>query len=294
MLLQIDHSTRYRYREPVGLTPHVLRLVPRAAPGLHLLRSELEISPEAIVRWNLDLEENILGIATFPKETDHLEIKSTLVIQQRITNPFDFLLDERALRLPFSYNERERSLLRPYQREENSAPDTVLTDWLRPFLGGESPFSLKTLTAINGQIPALFRYTPRHEPGVRPVSATLAMGEGTCRDFAHLMMESSRALGVAARYVSGYLCSSPGTPVEESHTHGWCELYLPGAGWRGFDPTNGILAGAHHVAVATSVLAGEIPPIEGNYCGAPGLCLSHEVMITARELLPAEEEALRP
>ena len=117
---------------------------------------------------------------------------------------------------------------------------------------------------------------------------TISLREGTCRDFAHLFLEAARSVGIASRYVSGYLCSSPGDPVE-NHTHGWCEVYLPGAGWRGFDPTNGILAGPHHVVVATSVAAGDIPPVEGSYCGEPGLCLTHGVTISARELFPAEE-----
>jgi transglutaminase-like putative cysteine protease len=160
---------------------------------------------------------------------------------------------------------------------------------LRPFLNGVSakPSTLDFLTSLNRAIPALFRYAERHEEGVRTAEETITMREGTCRDFAHLLMEAGRQKGIAARYVSGYLCSSPGAGGE-SHTHGWCELYLPGAGWRGFDPTNGILAGPHHVAVATSATAGEIPPVEGSYCGKPGLCVAHEVSVSARELLPGE------
>jgi transglutaminase-like putative cysteine protease len=103
------------------------------------------------------------------------------------------------------------------------------------------------------------------------------------------MIEAARFLGVAARYVSGYLCASPGGMDGDSYTHGWCEFYLPGAGWRSFDPTNGILADAHHVAIATSVAAGEIPPVEGTYCGEPNLCTAHDVCIEARELFPGEE-----
>ena len=101
-------------------------------------------------------------------------------------------------------------------------------------------------------------------------------------------MEAARSLGIAARYVSGYLCASAGSAAVESHTHGWCELYLPGAGWLGFDPTNGILTGAHHVPVATATMAGEIPPVEGAYLGAAGECLRHDVSITATELHPWE------
>jgi len=161
-----------------------------------------------------------------------------------------------------------------------------------PFLRGVSAkdSTLDFLTAFTRAIPALFRYSLRHEPGVQTAEETITRREGTCRDFAHLFIESVRSAGLAARYVSGYLCSSPGS-AGENHTHGWCEVYLPGAGWRGFDPTNGILAGAHHVAVATSLTAGDIPPVEGSYCGEDGLLDAHEVTISARELLPGEEEA---
>lgn len=291
MLLQIDHTTEYRYREPVSLTPHRLRLLPRSSAGIYLLRSELTIQPKSSVRWNLDLEGNIVGLATFPSLADRLLISSTILIEQKLTNSFDFLLEERALSLPITYEEKEIELLAPFLKERDGDSAGQVGDFLQPFLNGTAAnaSTLGELTSLNRAIPAFFRYTERHEEGVRMAWETMALREGTCRDFAHLFMEAARFLGIAARYVSGYLCSSPDSRGE-SHTHGWCELYLPGAGWRGFDPTNGILAGAHHIAVATSVTAGEIPPVEGSFCGRPDLCIAHEVMISARELLPGEEE----
>ena len=290
MLLQIEHTTEYRYAEAVGLTPHLLRLIPRSSPGLHLIRSGLKVSTEHDIRWNLDLEGNILGLATFPGVTENLVIKSSLLIEQHLTNPFDFLLEGRALHLPFTYDDRELSLAEPFLKRRDEDSMGPLDEFARPFLNGTSsrPSTLGVLTAINRAIPALFQYTERYEEGVRMAWETLVYRAGTCRDFAHLFIETARALGIAARYVSGYLCSSPAEPGE-NHTHGWCELYLPGAGWRGFDPTNGILAGPHHIAVATSLVAGEIPPLQGTYCGEAGLCTAHEVVITARELLPGEE-----
>jgi transglutaminase-like putative cysteine protease len=291
MFLQIEHTTEYSYGEPVGLTPHVLRIIPRSSPGLHLIRSELTISPEHSVKWNLDLEGNIVGLATFPGLADKLLIKSSLLIEQHLNNPFDFLLDSHSLHLPFVYDDREQPLLAPFLKRRDGESAAHLDEFVRPFLNGSAtkPITLNVLTAINRAIPAIFRYTHRHEAGVRLAWETSTYREGTCRDFAHLFIEAARSLGIAARYVSGYLCSSPSDPGE-NHTHGWCELYLPGAGWRGLDPTNGILAGPHHVAVATSLVAGEIPPVEGTYCGKSGLCTSHEVSITARELLPGEEK----
>jgi transglutaminase-like putative cysteine protease len=290
MLLRIDHVTEYRFREPVELTPHRLRLLPRSAPGLQLIRSEQTITPEVPMRWNLDAEGNLVGDVLFPTKADRLLISSHLLLEQKLTNPFDFLLDGRAMHLPIAYNIREAALLAPFIETHDTASSEEVAALIRPFLNGVSakPNTLDFLTALNRAIPALFRYSERHEEGVQSAEETIAKREGTCRDFAHLFMESVRSVGIASRYVSGYLCSSPGHR-EENHTHGWCEVYLPGAGWRGFDPTSGILAGPHHVVVASSAAAGDSPPVEGSYCGEPGLCIAHEVKISAHELLPGEE-----
>ena len=294
MFLRIDHTTHYRYEEPVGLTPHLLRLLPRTTPGLHLLQSELTISPEAMVKWNLDPLGNIVGRAVFPETTEELLIKSSILLKQQCTNPFDFLLEGRALNLPVEYDERERVLLSAFLLPLDPGAASILDYWLKPYLernsgASGSPSTLSTLLSITSAIRSQFRYEPRHEHGVWSVSEMLTRGEGTCRDFAHLLIEAARHLGLAARYVSGYLCSSPHGENGESYTHAWCEIYLPGAGWRGFDPTNGILADAHHIAVAVSMTAGDIPPVEGSYCGDPSLCILHDGHISARELLPGEE-----
>jgi transglutaminase-like putative cysteine protease len=295
MFFKIEHSTAYRYRQAVEFTPHLLRLIPRVSPGLHLVRSALTVSPQASVRWMLDAEENIIGTATFAAKGDRLVISSIVVVEQQLTNPFDFLLDERAMHLPISYTAREVALLSPYLGVQE-ARNGRLQEWLRPFISdaadGVSAGRAATLTfliSLNRSVATMFRYTQRLEYGVQSPADTISRGEGTCRDFALLVMEAARSLGIAARYVSGYLCTSAGTGVAESHTHGWCELYLPGAGWRGFDPTNGILAGAHHIPVATAVMAGEIPPVEGGYLGAAGECIRHEVSISATELQPWEK-----
>lgn len=293
MFLQVDHTTHYRYTVPVGLTPHLLRLIPRTTPGLQLLRSDLTISPHASVKWNLDELGNIVGKAHFPEDSDELVIKSSLIMKQKLTNPFDFLLEDRALYLPIRYNERESNLLAPFLSAQDSNAAADLASWLTPFRERTTKVSgtstLEMLLALNESIRTLFRYTPRHTDGIWSLQDIIKQGEGTCRDFAHLMIEAARFLGVAARYVSGYLCSSPSGEQGDSFTHGWCEVYLPGAGWRGLDPTNGILADAHHIGVAVSRNAGEIPPVEGSYCGAPDLCIAHDGIISARELLPGEE-----
>jgi len=291
MFLRIEHSTSYQYSKPVEFTPHLLRLMPKGSPGLHLVRSSVTVSPQSTIRWRLNAEENIIGTATITGKSDRLLIESRMVLEQRFTNPFDFVLDQRSMQLPMTYTTGEINLLAPYLGVAEIRL-FILREWLDPLIRNvqESsegfPTTLGLLLDINRTISTQFQYSQRHEYGVQSPAETLRSKEGTCRDFAYLLMESARSLGIAARYVSGYLCSSVGAAAVESHTHGWCELYLPGAGWLGFDPTNGILTGAHHVAVATAVTAGEIPPVEGSYLGTAGECLSHEVSITATELLP--------
>ena len=291
MFLKIEHSTRYHYARPVEFTPHRLRLVPRSFPDLRIVNATVAVNPEARVRWGRDAEENPVGSAVIVGLASELLIESRLILERPQINPFDFVLEERGLNLPLSYTTTEIAHLAPYLGITNPR-DFLLREWLSPFLsgeGGSSSTTLSVLIAVNGAISNAFRHVNRHDYGVRTPHETISLKEGTCRDFAFLLMESARSLGIAARYVSGYLCGSYEGVAGESHTHGWCELYLPGAGWVGFDPANGILAASHHVPVAVSAMAGEIPPVEGSYLGRAEDFLHQEVKITAVELAPWEE-----
>jgi transglutaminase-like putative cysteine protease len=290
MLLKIEHTTRYRYSRPVEFTPHRLRLLPRPFPDLKVVSASIVMNPDAQVRWSRDAEDNPVGTATLVGLSQELLIESRLVLERTETNPFNFVLEDRILNLPLAYTSQEFSHLTPYLGVTDPR-DYVLREWLSPFLsreGGGSNSTLSVLIGINGAISSSFRHVARHDYGVRTPRETITRGEGTCRDFALMLMESARSLGIAARYVSGYLCGPPGGGGE-SHTHGWCELYLPGAGWLGFDPANGILADSHHVPVAVSAMAGEIPPVEGAFLGRAEDFLQQEVTITALELAPWEE-----
>ena len=290
MFLKIEHSTRYLYARPVEFTPHLLRLMPRSSPDLRTVSASVIVHPDARIRWGRDTGENPVGTAAIVGLSSELLIESRLVLERPQVNPFDFVLEDRSLTLPVAYTSAEIAHLSPYLGVANPR-DFVLREWLSPFLSGEGGGSstLSVLIAVNGAISNAFRHVARHDYGVRTPRETITLAEGTCRDFALLLMESARSLGIAARYVSGYLCGSPEGGDGESHTHGWCELYLPGAGWIGFDPANGILAAAHHVPVAVSAVAGEIPPVEGTYLGRAEDFLHQEVTITAVELAPGEE-----
>jgi transglutaminase-like putative cysteine protease len=290
MYLRIEHTTRYRYARPVEFAPHRFRLLPRSAPDLRILRASVTLSPEAAVRWRLDAEENPVGSSMIIGSSDELLVESRIVLERTVTNPFDFLLEDRALHLPVAYTDRELPHLIPYLGVRETR-HSVLKNWIARSLPegeGGSP-TLQGLTSLNAAISADFRYVPRHEHGVQSASETISLGSGTCRDFALLLMESARFLGIAARYVGGYLCSEPGSLTPHHHTHGWCELFLPGAGWTGFDPTSGILASSHHVPVAVAVTAGEIPPVDGAYLGSASDFIGQEVTINAVELSPWEE-----
>ncbi len=210
MFLKIEHSTRYHYARPVEFTPHRLRMVPRSFPDLRIVNATVAVNPEARVRWGRDAEENPVGSAVIVGLASELLIESRLILERPQINPFDFVLEERGLNLPLSYTATEIAHLAPYLGITNPR-DFLLREWLSPFLsgeGGSSTTTLSVLIAVNGAISNAFRHVNRHDYGVRTPHETISLKEGTCRDFAFLLMESARSLGIAARYVSGYLCGS--------------------------------------------------------------------------------------
>ena len=200
MLLRIEHSTSYLYSKPVEFTPHTLRLMPKGSPGLHLVKSSVTASPQSTIRWRLNAEENIIGTATITGKSHHLLIESIMVLDQRFTNPFDFVLEERSLQLPVTYSPREIALVAPYLGVAETRFFT-LKEWLDPFIRNSqeasagAPMTLGLLLEINRSIPTRFRYSQRHEYGVQSPSETLRCGEGTCRDFACLFRAGSHDLG---------------------------------------------------------------------------------------------------
>ncbi|MCU0836533.1 MAG: transglutaminase family protein [Chromatiaceae bacterium] len=277
---RILHRTYYNFPAEVRLEPHALRLRPREGHELRIESSSLTIKPPATLRWHRDVEDNSVAIATFDAPASQLLIESEVIIQQSNPAPLDFLIDDDAVDYPFVYPADDKAVLAPYMETARGADAGALVEWLvtvsKP---GEQIQTYVLLERLCVQIQQQLTYQAREAPGVQTAAQTLGLGTGSCRDFACLFMETLRHLGFAARFVSGYLQVPPST-ADFGATHAWAEVYLPGAGWKGFDPTLGGLAGAKHIAVAVARLPESVPPVAGAYLGPPGATLDVGVWVS--------------
>jgi transglutaminase-like putative cysteine protease len=277
--LNILHRTYYNFQGSVVLDPHRLLLRPREGPGLHIESSELDITPAAQLRWLRDAYDNSVAIAGFSVPATQLAIVSRCVVQQFDETPLDFLVEDSAVDYPFTYDTESAQVLDPYRRSAQDASPALLT-WLRQYWRPDQPVqTYSLLAALCSGIHQSFAYQMREQPGVQSPDQTLARGVGSCRDFANLFMEAARSLGFAARFVSGYLYA-PSTDGSSGSTHAWAEVYLPGAGWKGFDPTSGEIAGSRHIAVAVARLPDAVSPVTGSFVGPAGADLSVGVWVS--------------
>ncbi len=284
--ISIEHSNRYRYTRPVELTKHRLMLRPSENHGLNILESSLEVSPLHQISWEHDVFDNSVAHLNFTEKTDELIITSRYELEQFNLNPFDFVMEIYTNDLPFAYRGDDAIDLQPFMQPQFPEAEAAVREWLRPFLDAEGRGkTLDFLLATNSAIAEQFGYGRREEEGTQTPAETLKLRTGTCRDFALLFMEIARHMGLAARYVSGYLCSSAedetAPEVADNSTHAWTEIYLPGAGWKGFDPTSGILAAGYHVRVAATRNPAQATPIRGSYLGDASLFAGMDVKITA-------------
>jgi len=278
--VRVVHSTEYRYARPVRLTAHRLMLRPRDSHDLRLLDATLGISPPArTTRWAHDVFGNSVCMVDWTDaRTDLLRIVSTLDLEHY---PVDTALQHEALdpvaeTYPFSYASEEFPDLARLLERHHPDPERRGDHWARRFLpyGGQT----RTMDLLIGMTQAIrsdFAYAARETEGTNPPVQTLATRSGACRDFALLMMEACRSLGLAARFVSGYLydsslMDSTYPVVGGGATHAWCSVYLPGAGWVEFDPTNGLVAGRNLIRVCTARTPEQAVPVAGGFVGAPG------------------------
>ncbi len=277
---KILHRTYYNFSGEVWLEPHSLRIRPKEGHELRIESSSLEIRPAATLRWHRDVEDNSVAIATFDKHTSQLAIESEVIIEQYNEAPLDFLVDDYATNYPFAYCAEDRAVLAPYLQTTKRLARDPLVKWVasqwRP---GELIQTYALLQRLCVHINQSLAYQVREEPGVQTPTDTLSCGTGSCRDFATLFMEAARHLGLATRFVSGYLFAEPSSDNYGS-THAWAEVFLPGAGWKGFDPTIGKIVGTDHIAVAVARLPESVPPIAGTFVGLPGASLDVGVWVT--------------
>lgn len=265
--LRIKHLTEYVFPVPVTLQTHYLLLRPREGHDLRIESSMLKISPAYSIKWYRDVFDNSLAAVTFLQASEQLSIASDVVIQHYEEAPFDFLIEEYAAYYPFSYPQAEWADLAAFQQPVFANDQAVVNQWLIQLglrQGQWETFSL--LNTLNQAIYRQFRYQMREAAGVQSPANTLALGSGSCRDYATLFIEACRCLCLASRFVSGYL-HAPATEAGHATTHAWAEVYLPGTGWKGFDPTSGLVTSSQHIAVAVSRNPEAVPPVAGSFIG---------------------------
>jgi len=239
----------------------------------------LDITPVATVHWMRDEYNNSVAVASFTESTQVLEIASEVIVQQYDETPLDFLVADYAVHYPFTYELDAIAVLQPYLLLQNQTDQFMLRRWLQQYwLPGEPIQTYSLLMRLCEAIHRNLSYQVREQPGVQTVAETLNGGVGSCRDFANLLMEAARMLGLAARFVSGYL----NTPLQDTagSTHAWTEVYIPGVGWKGFDPTSGEIVGSKHIAVAASRLPEAVSPVTGSFFGPMGADLFVGVWVT--------------
>jgi transglutaminase-like putative cysteine protease len=263
--IRIIHSTEYFYRTPVNLGPHRAMLRPREGHDVHIEQASVEIEPQADVRWLRDIYGNSIAVLTFNETTTHFKLVSDVKVALYDENLVECLLDPSATLYPFQYSANEQIEIVPYRLPSYPHDGPAVQNWLLDlYRPGQLVNTWELLSKLNTRIFEAFKYNYRPEYGVQLPCTTLALGTGSCRDYAVFMMEAARHWGFAARFVSGYIQMAEG---QHGATHAWTEIYLPGAGWRGYDPTNNKLAGAEHVSVAVAREQDKASPLFGTWSG---------------------------
>lgn len=281
--LQLFHETEYLFSGDVMLGPHKLLLRPREGHDIRIERATLTVSPTAVVKWHRDEYDNSVAVASFSVPTRRLSIVSEVSIAHYDEWPLDFLLEDYAVLFPFTYNNEEYQALAPYLQNNLHSNDGLFAAWLGRFSQRSGIQTYGLLNEISQTIRSEHQYRVREEPGVQSVEDTLGLQSGSCRDFAWLFMYTARCLGLAARFVSGYL-HAPSTEFDYGATHAWAEIYLPGAGWKGFDPTVGELTATHHIPAAVSIMPESVPPVSGHFTGTGGVGSTLSVRVQVKSV----------
>lgn len=273
----LEHRTTYRFAHPVAVAPHVVRLRPAPHCRTPIEAYSLTVEPEGhFLNWQQDPFGNWMARLVFPEKVDELAVTVGLVADMMVINPFDFFIEEHAERFPFDYAEDLAADLAPYLRPVADAQDADAWRGKLPDVGEDGTPTVQFLADLNAAVHGDVAYSVRMEPGVQTPDETLRRGIGSCRDSAWLLVALLRQYGLAARFVSGYLVQlapdayatqgieGPAGPVEDfTDLHAWCEVYLPGAGWVGMDPTSALFAGEGHIPLSATPHPSSAAPIEG-------------------------------
>ncbi|MEP7306824.1 MAG: transglutaminase family protein [Acidobacteriota bacterium] len=295
-LLTVRHVTIYRYSEPVRFGEHRMMFRPRESQDLRLVNTKLDILPRpSKLRWLHDVFDNSVAIATFDEMASELRFESTVTLEHEETVLLEYALETAARTYPFQYSDDDRpDLIRAIARQY---PSDDLGPWTARFLKAPGPTATMTLLrSMTRSIKEELKYLRRTEKGVQSPGETLRRGSGSCRDFAVLMMESVRSLGLAARFVSGYIYVPPlnaSDAVGGGATHGWMQAYLPGAGWVDFDPTNSIVGNRNLIRVAVAWDQRNALPLWGTFSGSGSSFRGMHVDVSVvEETVPGGETAV--
>ena len=267
----LNHKTVYRYDRLVELSPQIVRLRPAPHARTPILAYSMKVTPEEhFCNWQLDPQSNYLARLVFPEKTREFRVEVDLIADMTVINPFDFFLEPFAEKFPFSYPKTLSHEIGPFLQKEPSSAG--LRDFMKSIDTAPTPMN-DFLVAINQRLQGEIRYVVRLEPGVQTCEQTLALRSGSCRDSSWLLVQVLRHLGLAARFVSGYLIQltpdiksldgPTGTEQDFTDLHAWAEVYLPGAGWIGLDPTSGLFASEGHIPLACSPDPSSAAPITG-------------------------------
>ena len=291
-LLSVRHVTTYRYARPVRFGEHRMLLRPRDSMEQTLDRFSLAITPEpSRVRWILDVFGNGIAIASFDEPADTLRIEARMVLDHTHERTPRFEIDDHARRYPFAYGggdapDLAANIARQYPEE------TEVDAWASQFVHPDGPTDTShLLMTMTAGIKEGFKYLRRPDAGTQRPSLTLASRQGTCRDFALLMIEAVRSLGLAARFVTGYLYSPArdGSNRGGGATHAWCQVYLPGAGWVEFDPTNAIVGTRDLIRVGVAREPRQAIPISGTFIGKRDDYLGMDVSVAVDRVLSPQD-----
>jgi transglutaminase-like putative cysteine protease len=291
-LLTVRHVTIYRYADPVALGEHRMMFRPRESHDLRLIATQLDIVPQPKqLRWVHDVFDNSVAVATFSGRTTELRFDSTVTLEHTEAELPDYALEPDAASYPFAYARDELPQLEPALQRQ--FPASNIDRWATSFLApSSSTDTIALLRAMMLGIREQLAYTRRVERGVQTPSETLERGSGSCRDFALLMIEGVRSLGLAARFASGYIFvpdAAPASTLGGGATHAWLQVYLPGAGWIDFDPTNRIVGNRNLIRVAVAWAPAQALPLWGSYIGCASSYIGMEVAVSVvDETRPAQ------
>jgi transglutaminase-like putative cysteine protease len=289
-VLRVHHKTTYLYKKPVEFGEHRLMSRPRDSHDLRLLDTTLVIDPPAsTIRWIHDVFGNSIAIATFGQPAQRLVFESGFRAEHFPTQAQALDVESYATKFPFNYSADDAMDLAHTRDRHYADPEHKIDTWAKAVLEEtEGGATLAVLTAITKAIKRQFEYKEREAFGVQSPLETLELGSGSCRDFAVFMMEAARSLGLAARFVSGYLYDEKLIGAESGllgggATHAWTQVFLPGAGWVEFDPTNALIGGRNLIRVAVARDASQAAPLIGSYSGTPEdfVSMSVEVQVAA-------------